>query len=167
MMSSLLDLPCELVQEIISLSLQPPFHWPPVPQDHQVQDYEWVSSGCPRRSRRTASTSDERLISYHNRKPLHPLLLTCREINAAVRDVCTRVQLPLVMGVTVTKNCDFLCSWLSIPTSLLQPTQGWRTDELKIEFRFADGVQYVSEACSDGQYFPSAHKIAWPQERYG
>jgi hypothetical protein len=137
-MPSLLDLPRELTHEIITLSLQPPYHWPSLPQNHQVQDHEWISSGSPRRSRRTAPTDEERLISYHKKKPLHSLLLTCWEINAAVQDVCKRVPLPWVMGVTVTRDCDFLCSWFSIPMAMMRPAPGWRMEELQIEIRMAE-----------------------------
>lgn len=87
-MPSLLDLPREIVQEIISLTLQPPFCVSKTPKD--VNPDDWVASGSPRRSRRNRAKDPYSIIEYYKWKPLYSISMTCWQLKMDAEDVWNR-----------------------------------------------------------------------------
>jgi hypothetical protein len=138
-MTSLLDLPRELIHEIIEYSLLPPFI--PSPASDHVNSEDWVTSGSPRRSGRVRSKDRQPIMLYRKKKPLHALLSTCRQLNVEVEDVMKRVgeTLPCEASVGVTVDGDFLVTWLSIPPSMLNPNlakDGYHIPSMNIDITF-------------------------------
>lgn len=138
-MTSLLDLPRELLHEIIEYSLLPPYI--SISTSNCVNSEEWVTSGSPRRSSRVRSKDREQIMLYHKKKPAHALLSICRQFNLEVQCVINRIgeTLPCEASVNITSDGDFLVTWLSIPPSMLNPNlakEGYHIPTMNIHMRW-------------------------------
>jgi hypothetical protein len=139
-MPSLLDLPGELLQQIISLTLQPPFHLPTSPES--IKPEEWIISGQIRRNRRNYTARPDRVINYYRKSPTYSLSLTCRHINMETADVWKREgdKLSCEIDVMVMKDTGFLVTWLMYPKRMVDMSDGgWKMGKVDIGLRFPEG----------------------------
>lgn len=135
-MHSLLDLPRELLQQIILHTLQPPFHLPSSPES--IKPGERVTSG----RRRNVKQSQDPIISYYKNNPIYSLSLTCCRMHMDTADVWKREgdKLGCQIDVMVTEDDDLLVTWLMYPKNMVDmPDGGWKLEKADIGLRFFRG----------------------------
>ncbi|KAF2799194.1 hypothetical protein K505DRAFT_390056 [Melanomma pulvis-pyrius CBS 109.77] len=136
-MPSLLELPRELLQEVVYYTLQPPFNLAASPENTNPD--EWMLSGSPRRSSRLRAKDVEPLMSLYKRKPLYSLSMTCRQMQMEVADVWKREgeKVACEVDIMVDKHGDFLVTWLMFPQTMLDNAAlGWDVGRINIRVRF-------------------------------
>ena len=136
-MPSLLDLPRELLQQIILHTLQPPFHLPTSPES--IKPRERVTSG---QRRRKVKQLQQPIISYYRKNPIYSLSLTCRQMHMDTADVWKRKgdQLGCQIDIMITEDDEFLVTWLIYPKRMVDMLDGgWKVKKVGIGLRFFHG----------------------------
>jgi hypothetical protein len=136
-MPSLLDLPRELVQQIILYTLQPPFNRPTSPECIKLGDR--VTSGKRRGKKKQFQ---DPIMYYYRKNPIHSLTLTCRQLHMDTADVWKREgdKLDCKIDVMITEDDDFLVTWLMYPKRMVDmPNGGWKVEKVDIGLRFFQG----------------------------